>query len=497
MNGEKKMTLSVDSEGNVLKCAKGADVSACGYKGGKICAKCGAMPVEVKMVPVDELEDLDQEEKGMHTTGHKKPMKGMYAPGDEEMGDEEEMPEDDMSEEDMEEESEEDMTDEKVAYLNKYGMNRYMKKYGKKPFIPMADDESELEEDASEKGWMGKRRKGSMMEMPEDDEMMEDESSEDEMDEEDKMMGVDPRRIRKMKPAGMKSESTDDVYLCAIERKSYSMDTPVCAGCNGGCAGSEDSITLMQAEKIAEKMLEGVAIDSGYSATANAFIVDVQCEDGSVKEAMIHGSTGELTGFYKLDIDEFSQKSALEEPYVINFYEAADIAVKAIDGHIIAIEPDTFEGVESYAVEIDGFDGKSYDVFVSLDGEVLGYDRYETDEAEEIEAEAAEIALKRAFSEETRMQMAEEGTAMPDGSYPIASESDLRNAIQAYGRAKDKEATKRHIMKRARQMNLEKLIPANWVMGGDTEKKTDGSVDADLMASLIEFELLQAEAENN
>ena len=85
---------------------------------------------------------------------------------------------------------------------------------------------------------------------------------------------------------------------------------------------------------------------------------------------------------------------------------------------------------------------------------------------------------------------------MADGSYPIAGEEDLKNAIQAFGRAKDKEATKRHIMKRAKEMGKENLIPANWVMGGDSEKKSS-EVDAELMASLIEFELLQAETEIN
>ena len=160
-----------------------------------------------------------------------------------------------------------------------------------------------------------------------------------------------------------------------------------------------------------------------------------------------------------------------------------------IDGTVIAVEPDVFEGFDAYAVEIEGFDGKSYDVFVALDGEVLGYDKYEADEIEEIEAEAAEIAIKQAFSEERRMEMAKEGTALEDGSYPIASETDLRNAIQAYGRAKDKEAAKKHIMKRAQALKLESLIPGNWLAGSD-EKSQDVS-DAEFMASLVEFQLLE------
>jgi hypothetical protein len=194
-------------------------------------------------------------------------------------------------------------------------------------------------------------------------------------------------------------------------------------------------------------------------------------------------------GFHKLDNAEFEQKSDFGGYKLIDFTEAAEIAVKSIDGHVVAVEPDVFEGFDSYAVEIEGFDGKSYDVFVALDGEILGYDKYEQDEAASIEAEAAEIALKRAFSETRRFDLAKTGEAMPDGSYPIVKESDLRNAIQAFGRAKDKDATKKHIMKRARALKLESLVPASWLAG--TEEKGDSLNEAEFMAALVEFQLLE------
>jgi hypothetical protein len=52
--------------------------------------------------------------------------------------------------------------------------------------------------------------------------------------------------------------------------------------------------------------------------------------------------------------------------------------------------------------------------------------------------------------------------AMPDGSYPIRDVGDLKNAIQAFGRAKNKPATKKHIKKRARALSCADLLPANW-----------------------------------
>ena len=196
-----------------------------------------------------------------------------------------------------------------------------------------------------------------------------------------------------------------------------------------------------------------------------------------------------------LNADVLNVKSGLQNQSLISFAEAAEIATKSVFGDVVAIEPDVFEGFDAYAVEIEGLDGKSYDVFVSLDGELLGYDEYTLDEATSIEAEAAEIALKRAYSEDTRSDMAKKGNALSDGSYPIGDESDLRNAIQAYGRAKDKDATKAHIMKRAMDLGLEELIPANWVSAADQNKAKmeEKSEEESFLNDLLEFEILTAE----
>jgi len=78
-----------------------------------------------------------------------------------------------------------------------------------------------------------------------------------------------------------------------------------------------------------------------------------------------------------------------------------------------------------------------------------------------IEDENAELAV---VSRKTRMKLAEEGKALKDGSFPIRDVSDLKNAIQAYGRSKPgkRGLVRRHIMKRARQLDRSNLIPENW-----------------------------------
>lgn len=70
--------------------------------------------------------------------------------------------------------------------------------------------------------------------------------------------------------------------------------------------------------------------------------------------------------------------------------------------------------------------------------------------------------FKRDFSSKQRDTMAQSGKAMPDGSFPIATATDLSNAITAVYRAKDVAAAKAHIKERAKAMGLEKRIPKDW-----------------------------------
>ena len=71
------------------------------------------------------------------------------------------------------------------------------------------------------------------------------------------------------------------------------------------------------------------------------------------------------------------------------------------------------------------------------------------------------------FTTKQREKLADENEAMPDGSYPIRNRSDLKNAIQAFGRSKNPEKTKAWIKKRARELDAEDLIPESWLEHGD------------------------------
>lgn len=66
------------------------------------------------------------------------------------------------------------------------------------------------------------------------------------------------------------------------------------------------------------------------------------------------------------------------------------------------------------------------------------------------------------FTEAERRALVKKHQAMADGSFPIRNVADLRNAIHAYGRAKNKAAVKAWIIKRARQLHAEKYLPSDW-----------------------------------
>jgi len=73
-----------------------------------------------------------------------------------------------------------------------------------------------------------------------------------------------------------------------------------------------------------------------------------------------------------------------------------------------------------------------------------------------------EYLLERKFSSEKRGDLADKGKAMKDGSFPIVTVQDLKNAIKSWGRAKDPDKTKRWIVKRAKEMGKLEILPQNW-----------------------------------
>lgn len=97
-------------------------------------------------------------------------------------------------------------------------------------------------------------------------------------------------------------------------------------------------------------------------------------------------------------------------------------------------------------------------------------------------------------SAEYRMKMAKEGKALPDGSYPIGNVEDLKNAIQSYGRGKKSKRAqiRKHIMKRARQLDKSDLIPDEW-KALSVDSKTMGLAVTGMRARIAELSVASNE----
>jgi hypothetical protein len=311
---------------------------------------------------------------------------------------------------------------------------------------------------------------------------------------------VDQIRDAILERMGLKEEEREGAFICSIQRKAMPAGSEVCDACQGGCQREKGLPGVLDIEATAEAEYKGVVLDSGYSPSDDLFVVNVKrASDDKVIEAYYNGS-GESAGWLMLNQSLVSEKSEVTGMAIISAAQAEEIAMKQemfAGGEAYGVDADIFEGQDAYVVEIDmDSTKKSYDAYISLDGEYLGHDEYDLGDEDDIKTDEAEAYFKREFNQEQRDRAATEGAALPDGSYPIRNRTDLSNAIQAFGRAKDKAAAKAHIMKRARALGALDMVPDSW-KGGAEKVMVGDEEDPTFLAQLMEFQMLQAQKETS
>ena len=463
MVNETSPTLNVDAEGGILACAKGVDLAQCGYvKGDKVCGKCGAVPTEMKIMPValaDELiakaAQLDEELK------NKKKMPAMPQVRMED-SDTDEAEEILVSAEASQDEELEDAESEEDEI----------------PVEAEEDEEDEEDEDTEE------------VEEADEEEADEEEDDEEE-DEDDASVGgsslLDKFRKARLQQIGVKSlDVGQHGYKCAMDTKIYAGGTPPCADCSGGCSGP--GVTLLHAEGISQTLVKGDVVDSAYIDKGDMFVTTIRRKDGKTFDVYVD-NIGEIRGHSLVGASTIYDPN-FDDLTMVTFDEAANISMMHLqrkDAEVIGIQPAAFEGHEAYVVDIQCKTGESYDIFVGLDGTLLGYETLQDPDIEEIEAEAAEIALKTAYPQAVRHELAKAGIAMPDGSFPILGHNDLMNAIQASKRATNQKDVRGHIVLRAKTIGYESTVPSSWTEVGMQE----------LQGSLEEFDKLYEELDTS
>jgi len=468
MVNETSPTLSVDAEGGILTCAKGVDLGQCGYiKGDKVCGKCGALPVEMKVMPVAVANEL-LEKAAMLEEKLKKEKKPIT------------MPKISMEDSTTEEAEEIEVTAEATAD-DEEEINVDEEDMGS---TTGSEDEEEDEEE-------GEEEEGEEEEGEEEEEEVEEEEGEEEEDDEEDESSDDPDslldkfRKARLQQIGVKSlDVGQHGYKCAMDGKVYAGGTPPCADCAGGCFGTKGQVTLLHAEGISQTLVKGDVLDSAFIKDADMFVTAIRRKDGKIFDIYVD-SSGEIRGHNLVDSSTIYDPN-VDDLTMVTFDEAANIAMMHLqrkDSEVVSIQPAAFEGHEAYVVDVQCKTGESYDIYVGLDGTLLGYETLQEPDIEEIEAEAAEIALKNAYPQSVRNELAKAGIAMPDGSFPILGHNDLMNSVQASKRAVNQKDVREHIILRAKTIGHEASIPSSWVEVGAQE----------LQGSLEEFDRLLEE----
>jgi hypothetical protein len=77
-------------------------------------------------------------------------------------------------------------------------------------------------------------------------------------------------------------------------------------------------------------------------------------------------------------------------------------------------------------------------------------------------ADSGAVIEKKDFTQDERDAAAKDGSAMKDGSFVIKNAADLKNAIGLWGNSDKPAAAKKHIITRARALDLVDKLPDSW-----------------------------------
>lgn len=97
---------------------------------------------------------------------------------------------------------------------------------------------------------------------------------------------------------------------------------------------------------------------------------------------------------------------------------------------------------------------------------------------------ARAVLMKRDFTAQERQDAADKGEALPDGSFPIKTVADLKNAVHDIGRAKDPSKAKAHIIARAKALNASDQLPEGWISKADPGNSMENSMSKEIAKAL-------------
>jgi hypothetical protein len=200
-------------------------------------------------------------------------------------------------------------------------------------------------------------------------------------------------------------------------------------------------------------------------------VVDRPCNPTTLFElAKADGVHGALADVDDAQVTEKSDAEAFGLPQEL--YDQLAAPVK--DALVRLADAGTSVTVDTAKTDDTGAGVASPSLVIRLEGAPLTEDMLRGI----VDARVAELA-KADLSAAGRKKAAASGAAMPDGSYPINTKADLRKAIKAVGRGgADHDKIRAHIVKRAKALGLEALVPDNWNSDGSVKDATKADDDA-------------------
>ncbi len=235
------------------------------------------------------------------------------------------------------------------------------------------------------------------------------------------------------------------------------------------------------------KVAAGRLVDMQFNDRDRAIDVVAHVVDNNEWEKVLTGCyTGfSIGGSYVKKWDDAATKSDDGSPF--KRYTAAPNELSLVDRPCIPTAKflniqkadGTYEQVEFHpAYTIDDIEIKAREICKAedLDPDAgISGDLKKTPTWKQFARRAERILEKRDFSTKQRDAAAESGAAMPDGSFPIKNEEDFHNAVRLAGNAKNPDAARAHIKRRAKKLGLEEKIPDTWKTDMATMQKKDGN----------------------
>ena len=193
-------------------------------------------------------------------------------------------------------------------------------------------------------------------------------------------------------------------------------------------------------------------VDRPCCPTAKFF--EVHKKDGSIAQVAFREPQ------VKYALVDFDTLQKVHNPHKVKT-KGGKVKVVDDDGHVYGTH-NSEKDADKQVAALHAARENAGKTFTMPSGGTTGLQGYDLEGASTREQKVTTATAKRDYSDDARADMADNGQALPSGGFPIKTKKDVENAVQAFGRAKNKAKTKAHIIARAKAVGATDMLPADW-----------------------------------